>query len=400
VRSEGEGFALSSAPAIRFLKDAEGNRVAYAAHGAGPLIVCPAWWVSHLEKDWEDPDFRNFFTTLARGFTVVRYDRPGVGLSDRDASPRSLAAETRLLGDLIDHLGADRVSLFCVSCGGPPGIRFAADQPERVERIVFANSFVFGSDLGPPALRSALTALVRAHWGMGSKALADVFFPDCDGDTIARFSRAQRERSDVDRAAELLELTFAMDARDAVNRVRAPALVIHRRGDRACPFEAGRHIAAELPGATFVPREGRMHLPWVAGSSISEIAVAFFKGESVAAADGAVPRREDSPRPRAAPVFLDVDNRALRIDGDSVRLTPLEFGVMRRLTERPGVVVTRDELLEHVWKQPFAGSNKVEAVVRTLRKKLGGHAAAIETVTGHGYRYRAPAAPSTADVSD
>ena len=59
---------------------------------------------------------------------------------------------------------------------------------------------------------------------------------------------------------------------------------------------------------------------------------------------------------------------------------------------KPGTVVTRDELLEHVWKQPFAGSNKVEAVVRTLRKKLGQHATAIETVTGHGYRYRSPGA--------
>jgi DNA-binding response OmpR family regulator len=61
--------------------------------------------------------------------------------------------------------------------------------------------------------------------------------------------------------------------------------------------------------------------------------------------------------------------------------------VIHRLTTQHGQIVTRDELLEKIWKTPFAGSNKVEAVIRTLRKKLGRFAASIETVTGHGYRF-------------
>ena len=381
---------MAGAPTIRFLKDPRGHRVAYALHGSGPVIVCPAWWVSHLEKDWDDPEFRAFFERLGDGFTVVRYDRPGVGLSDRDVPPRTLEDETALLAALIDHLGAATVALFCVSCGGPTAIRYAAEHPDRVDRLVFANSFVRGTDLGPPEVRSALVALVRAHWGMGSRALADVFFPGADAATTTEFSRAQRDRSSVDRAAELLELTFAMDATDAIEGVRAPALVIHRRGDRACPFEAGRRIAAELPRASLMPREGRMHLPWVAGSGIAELAHRFFRSESVDATDAAAGAVMD---PRSATggstaCALDLGNRALIVDNASIPLTPLEFGVMRRLVASRGTVVTRDELLQDVWKQPFAGSNKVEAVVRTLRRKLAGHAGAIETVTGHGYRFR------------
>ena len=138
-----------------------------------------------------------------------------------------------------------------------------------------------------------------------------------------------------------------------------------------------------------------MHLPWVAGSGIAEIALAFFAGESVVAAGSGAAREGHATAGGGAPALLDLDHRALRIDGEFVRLTPLEFGVMRRLTTRPGVVVTRDELLEHVWKQPFAGSNKVEAVVRTLRKKLGRHANLIETVIGHGYRFGDPPAEAT-----
>jgi pimeloyl-ACP methyl ester carboxylesterase/DNA-binding winged helix-turn-helix (wHTH) protein len=378
------GQSVSVAPSVRFLKDAHGHRVAYAIQGAGPVLVCPAWWVSHLEKDWKDPHFSAFFSRLAEAFTVVRYDRPGVGLSDREVPPRTLEAETRLLGDLIDHLGAATVSFLCISCGGPPAIQYAVRHPQRVSRIVFANSFARGADLGPPPVREALLSLVRASWGMGSKALADVFFPDADGATAVEFSRAQRNRADVTRAADLLELTFAMDATEDLARMHTEAIVIHRRGDRAVPFEAGRRLAAELPNATLVPCAGNLHLPWIEGSDIADVIVRFLQGEP---ADTATQARAASRDPTAEPCGLDVANRALVVDGERVSLTPLEFGVIRRLVDRRGTVVTRDELLEDVWKQPFAGSNKVDAVVRTLRRKLGHYATAVETVTGHGYRF-------------
>src|SRR2546429_8963830 len=79
--------------AVRFIRDTNGARIAYAVVGEGPLVICPAWWVSHVERDWEHPAFRSFFTRLADGFRVVRYDRPGTGLSDRDVPPRTQAAE-------------------------------------------------------------------------------------------------------------------------------------------------------------------------------------------------------------------------------------------------------------------------------------------------------------------
>jgi two-component system alkaline phosphatase synthesis response regulator PhoP len=61
--------------------------------------------------------------------------------------------------------------------------------------------------------------------------------------------------------------------------------------------------------------------------------------------------------------------------------------VMRTLLRADGDIVTRDEMLAEIWNTPFTGSNKVEAVVRSLRKKLGPFAPSIETVTGHGYRF-------------
>ena len=87
-------------------------------------------------------------------------------------------------------------------------------------------------------------------------------------------------------------------------------------------------------------------------------------------------------------IELDVSRRQLATrDGGRFDLTKLEFELMSYLSQRPGAVVTRDELLQEVWKQPFGGSNVVDVVVRGLRRKLGGKAGVIGTVKGHGYRY-------------
>jgi DNA-binding response OmpR family regulator len=84
---------------------------------------------------------------------------------------------------------------------------------------------------------------------------------------------------------------------------------------------------------------------------------------------------------------LQVEGRQLLVDDQRLDLTPLEFGVAQCLLARPGRTVSREHLLQQVWHTDYqGGSNVVDAVVRTLRKKLAAHASAIATVTGVGYR--------------
>ena len=56
---------------IRFLPHG-GRRVAYEIRGDGPPLVAPAWWVSHLELDWQSADFRRFWDEVADGYTLIR----------------------------------------------------------------------------------------------------------------------------------------------------------------------------------------------------------------------------------------------------------------------------------------------------------------------------------------
>jgi two-component system OmpR family response regulator len=85
------------------------------------------------------------------------------------------------------------------------------------------------------------------------------------------------------------------------------------------------------------------------------------------------------------PIRLDTRSARVTVDGNQVRLTSLEFRLLAYLMHHQGQVVSRTELIEHLYDQDFdRDSNTVEVFVGRLRKKLG--ADVIETVRGLGYR--------------
>ena len=88
----------------------------------------------------------------------------------------------------------------------------------------------------------------------------------------------QREAASAETAASLLELIYRLDVRAELERVRAPTLVVHRRADRAIPYEQGRALAAAIPGATLIPLAGSAHLPWVGDAQSVAARVALVPG--------------------------------------------------------------------------------------------------------------------------
>ncbi len=96
-----------------------------------------------------------------------------------------------------------------------------------------------------------------------------------------------------------------------------------------------------------------------------------------------------SPTLVCGPLVLDTRNGRVTLDGHPVNLTSHEYKVLAYLMHRPGAVVSRAELTEHIYAQDFdRDSNTIEVFVGRLRKKLP--AELIETVRGQGYRLVAP----------
>jgi pimeloyl-ACP methyl ester carboxylesterase/DNA-binding CsgD family transcriptional regulator len=256
-------------PGIRFFQFA-GRRVAYAVAARPATRRSGLVWISHLELDWKDPAIRDFWEFVAAGFTLVRYDRVGVGMSDRDLGDHdlTLSGEVALLCAVLHQLDLGTVTLVGGSSGGCAGTAFAAGYPKRVNQLLLYGAYADGPSITSPQVREAILATVRSHWGLGSRLLADIFLGDASSAEQDRLARYQRAAASPETAAALLEAAYRNDVRAELDRVRAPTFVVHRRGDRAIPYQLGRALAAEIPGATLIPLDGNAHFPW-AGDATS-----------------------------------------------------------------------------------------------------------------------------------
>ncbi len=111
----------------------------------------------------------------------------------------------------------------------------------------------------------------------------------------------------------------------------------------------------------------------------------------------AVLRRSDGVAPtevlQVGGVTIDAGRREIRIDGSAVAFTTKEFDLLRFLAERPGLALSRQQILDGVWGYDWYGDARtVDVHMAQVRKKVGG-AVALTTVRGIGYRLDPEALP-------
>ena len=254
---------------IRFCTASDGVRIAYATSGAGPPLVKPANWLTHLDYDWESPVWRHWLRELSREHTLIRYDERGSGLSDRTVDDLSFDAWVRDLETVVDTLGLERFPLLGISQGCAVAIAYATRHPERVTRLVLYGGYVQGSiaRARTPEEREEMrivTHNIPLGWGRDNPAFrlffAARFLPEGTPEQMRWFSELQRITTSPETGARLLSTAAMLDVTDLAPRVRAPTLVLHVTNDAVVPFSQGRKLAALVPGARFVPLEGRNHV--------------------------------------------------------------------------------------------------------------------------------------------
>jgi class 3 adenylate cyclase/pimeloyl-ACP methyl ester carboxylesterase len=254
---------------IHFCQTKDGVQLAYAKTGKGPALVKTGNWLTHLEFDFESPIWRHLYRELSRDHALIRYDSRGNGLSDRDIPGVFFDHFVDDLEAVVDAAGIDRFALLGVSQGCAVSIAYAVRHPERLTRLVLFGGYAVGwkkrgRTQAEREAGEAMLTLVRLGWGQENPAFRQLFtsqfIPGGTKEQTDWFNELQRISSSPEDAARNLMAFGEADVTALLSKVNVPTLVMHSRHDARVPFEAGRRMAAGIPGARFVPLESRNHL--------------------------------------------------------------------------------------------------------------------------------------------
>jgi class 3 adenylate cyclase/pimeloyl-ACP methyl ester carboxylesterase len=252
---------------IKYCRASDGVRLAYATVGQGLPLVKTANWMNHLEYDWESPIWHHLLEGLARNHTLIRYDARGNGLSDWDVDELSLDAWVSDLETVVETNGIERFPLLGVSQGCAISVAYAARHPERVSHLILYGGFALGGykrSPGEQERRKAMGTLMRLGWGSDDptfrQMFTSLFIPEGTKEQADWFNDLQRKTTSPECAARYFEVVNHFDVRELLPQVRVPTLVMHVRDDLIVPIDAGRQMAAGIPGARFIALPGRNHL--------------------------------------------------------------------------------------------------------------------------------------------
>ena len=247
---------------VRYLRSRAGDVVAYGSTGTGPPLVVLLGWISNLDVIASGRDPRSsLLERLTDDVALTLYDRVGTGLSPGPVRDFSLAASVEELADVVRAVGPP-VSLLAMSGAGPIAVSLAAERPELVSSLVLFGTFADGPrTFTDKQLRDMVVQITRTYWSMGSKLLADLYRPGTTDEAAWHLSEVFRESAQPDVAADYLASLYEHDVAHLLPLVRAPALVLHYRGDRLIPFRGAQQLVAGLRNARLVVLDGRVHLP-------------------------------------------------------------------------------------------------------------------------------------------
>jgi class 3 adenylate cyclase/pimeloyl-ACP methyl ester carboxylesterase len=254
---------------IHFCQSKDGVQLAYARIGRGFPLVKTGHWMTHIEYDFDSPIWRPFYRGLSRDNAFVRYDARGNGLSDRDVPDVCFEDFVSDLETVVDAAGIGRFALLGLSQGCAVSIAYAVRHPKRVSHLILYGGYAVGwkkraRTEAEKEAGEAMVTLVRLGWGQENPAFRQMFtsqfIPGATKEQADWFNEAQRISSSPADAARNLIANGDVEVTSLLPQVQAPTLVMHARHDARVPFEAGRRMAAGIPGARFVPLESQNHV--------------------------------------------------------------------------------------------------------------------------------------------
>ncbi len=227
--------------------DADGCLLNVAVEGrdGGPTIMLSNSLGATMQM-WEPQ-----MAALTRLFRVVRYDRRGHGKSGVSPGPYSMERFGKDVLAILDDLNIDKVHWCGLSMGGMVGQWLGANAPERIDRLILANTTCYYPD--PTNWLNRIKAVREG----GLASIADTViaswltadFREREPQIAARL-KAMLVASPVEGYIACCEALSTLDQRDLLPRIKARTLVIAGRHDGSTTVEAAEFIRSRIPGAS------------------------------------------------------------------------------------------------------------------------------------------------------
>jgi pimeloyl-ACP methyl ester carboxylesterase len=257
-------------PQTRYAKSGDAH-IAYQVSGGGTRdMVVAHGLVSHLDLWWDWPLYQRFMERIGSFARVIRFDKRGVGLSDRVTDLPTLEVRMDDVRAVMDAADSKEAVLYGISEGAPMAALFAATYPERVPALVLQGGMARtteadGYPFAPPgeAVLESMEQLIQPHFE--EPTLLEIFYPSIADDPRELVEANRRTQAAASPAAleALIMMAMEVDVRDVLPAVQCPTLMLHRRGDRAVSVHGARWMAEQIPGAKLVELPGQDHFPWV-----------------------------------------------------------------------------------------------------------------------------------------
>jgi class 3 adenylate cyclase len=333
-------------PRIQYAKTKDGVSIAFWTLGEGmPVVELPFSPVSHIQLEWQVPEWRSSHERLAENRKLVRYDPRGAGLSERNVAEYSLDAYLLDLEAVVDHLGLEQFVLSGSFAFGPVAIAYAARHPERVSRLLLWCSWARASDAYRSAQAQTIIALREKDWEIYTETVSHLLMGWSTGEPARRFAALMRESGAQEALRAALTSASEFDVTALLPRVRTPTLVLHRRQVPMPDLGVARSLASGIPDARLALLEGASLATFLGDTEAVASAIDEFLSEGEEATEGA------APSGLVTILFTDVEGSTA-------------------LTQRLGDARTREVLREH------------ERIVREALKAHGG--SELKT-TGDGF---------------
>jgi class 3 adenylate cyclase len=272
-------------PRIQYAQTADGVSIAFFALGKGvPIVVMPSLPFSHIQMEWQTPQYRDWYERLTGMGMLVRYDCRGSGLSQREVTDYSLSAHMLDLEAVRARLKLDSFVLVGPINAGPVAIGYAASNPERVSHMVLWCAYARASDIERSPQVRAFRALRGQDWEIYTEAVANITLGRPTGEEARQLGAYWRECVTQEGLQAAVNAMDGFDASDDLQRVASPTLVVHVRDAPYPEIGVARSLASRIPDASLVVLGGDSAFPWRVDMDAALATIVGFLGGGMEAA--------------------------------------------------------------------------------------------------------------------